>query len=111
MGKMKVLIFSLLCCAVVMGGYANAEITMKKELTYEEAQALAVKLANEEFAKKEFHDPLYKKNVKGRVLSLVGKVEGSRWVFRHMPPAGSWAEVSFDLHGLDPEVKVGWSPS
>lgn len=82
--------------------------SMAKELSYEEASELALRLANEEFEKKQFKDSdgvLVKAG-----FNFLGKKEGGRWIFSEIPPAGVSASVSFELDGSDPVVEVGWTP-
>ena len=84
---------------------------MKKELSYEEAQALAVKLANEAFVKKEFRNPYSggKPIPAVKIEYIAGKKEGDRWVFNRAAPAGPYATISFKADGSDPHVDVGYS--
>ena len=84
---------------------------MSKGLSYQEAQELAIKLANEEFAKKEFKNPYSGGNVipTVKIDYLAGTKEEKRWVFRMAGPAGPWASISFDFDGANPKVEVGYS--
>lgn len=85
-------------------------MSVKKELSYQEAQALAIKLANDAFGKKEFKNP-YNGNIipAVRIDYIAGKKEGDRWVFTMAGPAGPYATISFDAHGGDRKVDVGYS--
>ena len=86
-------------------------VNMSKELSYEEAQALAIKLANGAFAKKEFRNPYSggKAIPTVKLDYLAGKKEGGRWVFHKDAPAGPHAEISFDADGNNRKVDVGYS--
>ena len=86
---------------------------MSKELTFEEAKALALKLANDAFAKKKFYilpgNRLPIPTVK--LDGILGVKKGNRWEFkRSSPVAGPWATVSFNIDGSNPKVEVGYSP-
>ena len=87
----------------------NKEIAMHPELSYEKAHELAVKLANEEFNRKEFVDPATNKKIKASFTALSGGKKAGRWEFYYGPPAGKSARVCFALDGSNPEVEVGWS--
>ena len=83
---------------------------MGTELSYQEAQRLAIKLANEDFSKKEFRHPhggelLHKVTVD----YLAGKKEGSRWLFGMDSPSGPSVNISFEADGSQPQVKTGYS--
>ncbi len=84
---------------------------MSKEMSYEEAQALAVKLANEAFGKKEFRNPYSggEPIPAVKIDYIAGQKEGDRWVFHKEGPAGPYATISFKADGSDPKVDVGYS--
>lgn len=81
----------------------------KTLLSLEEAKSLATKLSQEQWLEKQ---PKNKKGIKipfpFNDLSWQYQKENGRWLLKHIPPAGSWAEISFDLDGRNPEVKLGW---
>lgn len=80
-------------------------------LTLLEARELATRLANDAFARREFHDRRSKKTVTGvRLQPEDWQVERTRrrWEFKHTPDVGPQAEVSFDMYGNDPDVDVDY---
>lgn len=84
---------------------------MKKDLTFEEAKTLALKLINAAFTKKKFIliGGLPAPTVK--FDDILGGKKGNRWEFKRTDAiAGPWATVSFYLNGSSPKVKIGYSP-
>jgi hypothetical protein len=81
----------------------------RKELSFEEAQKLALELANKAFAREDFKNP-YGGNIKKVVLTwITGSKEEGRWNFMSTGTAGPWANVSFGLCGEASKVKVGYA--
>jgi hypothetical protein len=84
--------------------------SMRKELTNEEAHQLAVRLANEKFAKKAFIDPMTGNKMPAMSIDLPpGEKTNNRWLFLRSAPAGIFAKVSFDLDGSNPVVEVDYA--
>ena len=87
-------------------------VVMLKELSYEEAQQLAIKLANEAFAKKEFKNPYTDTGSSIPTVKfdyIAGTKEDNKWMFQKAGPAGPWATISFDIDGSNQKVEVGYS--
>lgn len=112
--NVNILILSLF---IIIIGCSNSnkinnynEVDMKKELSYEEAQQFAIKLANDEYSKKELKNPYTGEKIPTVVINyLAGKKDGNRWVFGKFAPAGPEVTVSFDLDGRNPEIKAEYS--
>lgn len=84
---------------------------MSKELTFEDAKALALKLANDAFAKKKFFILPGRPVPTVKLDDILGGKKDNRWEFKRPPaPAGPLATVSFDIDGSNPKVEVGYSP-
>jgi RNA polymerase sigma factor (sigma-70 family) len=84
--------------------------SMRIELTNEEAHQLAVRLANEKFAKKAFIDPMTGNKLPTMSIDLPpGEKTNNRWLFLRSAPAGIFAKVSFDLDGSNPVVEVDYA--